>query len=84
MVLTPTEAMNRMASMKEPTYLFRDIGYDNEEWAIFLQDGPSGERFDLRSTCLPHLDYAMKWFYDNSMPMRGVHIKVETKPPVVG
>lgn len=79
MVLTPSQAMDRMATMKEPTYLFRDIGNDKEAWAVFLMDGPTGERFDLRSACAPHLDYAIKWFYDNSMPMRGVCITVETQ-----
>ncbi|MCL4723297.1 MAG: hypothetical protein KJZ90_03400 [Rhodocyclaceae bacterium] len=79
MALTPTQAMERMATMKEPTYIFRDIGHDKESWAVFLMDGPTGERFDLRSACAPYLDHAMKWFYDNSMPMRGVRIAVETQ-----
>jgi len=82
MAINATEARARIKSMKAPVYLFRDIGCEQDEWASFLVDGESGDRFDLRSHCVPRLDLAIAWLYENNMPLKGVVFKIENKMPV--
>ena len=81
-VLHPNEARKAIATFKQPTYTIVNCAEkaDEQAWALFLSDGKDGARVSLIDGLEPVLYWAFKWLHDNSMPVVGIQIVLETAP----